>query len=358
MKKTIAVLAGDGIGPEAMTEAMKILELIAMKFGHEFSLQPALIGGAAYEQFGHHFPEETKTICEQSDAILFGSVGGPISEMEQPKWKGCEKNSILGLRKTFNFNANYRPVKMYPELAKISPLRADIIGKGIDILIIRELVGDLYFGEHKTETINGIRKATDVMEYDEQQIRSIAYAAFKAAQLRGKKVTSVDKSNVLDCSKLWKEVVIEVHQEYPDITLEHILVDNCAMQLIRNPRQFDVLLCPNMFGDILSDEAAVIPGSLGLMPSASLSEKGFGLYEPAGGSAPDIAGKNIANPIAQILSAAMLLRHSFALETEAQTIEQAVAKTIAAGHRTADIAGPGTRSISTTEMGQAIRDLL
>jgi len=347
MKLKIAVLPGDGIGPEVMAEALKVLEVIAKKFGHEFQLQHALIGGAAFETHGTHFPEETKKICESSGAILFGSVGGPVDEQNEPKWKNCERNSILAIRKTFQFFANLRPAKIYPELLDICPLKKELVEQGIDILVIRELIGDIYFGEHSTSTNNGKRMARDVMEYDEDQIAAIAHVAFKAAKFRRKKVTSIDKSNVLDCSKLWREVVNEVGRQYSDIQLQHMLVDNAAMQLIKNPAQFDVLLCPNMFGDILSDEAAALPGSLGLMPSASLNAQGFGLYEPAGGSAPDIAGKGIANPIAQILSAAMMLRYSFQLEKEAQAIEKAVGKTLKAGVRTRDLAEKG--SISTVE---------
>ncbi len=347
MKLKIAVLPGDGIGPEVMAEALKVLEVIAKKFGHEFQLQHALIGGAAFETHGTHFPEETKKICESSGAILFGSVGGPVDEQNEPKWKNCERNSILAIRKTFQFFANLRPAKIYPELLDICPLKKELVEQGIDILVIRELIGDIYFGEHSTSTNNGKRMARDVMEYDEDQIAAIAHVAFKAAKFRRKKVTSIDKSNVLDCSKLWREVVNEVGRQYSDIQLQHMLVDNAAMQLIKNPAQFDVLLCPNMFGDILSDEAAALRGSLGLMPSASLNAQGFGLYEPAGGSAPDIAGKGIANPIAQILSAAMMLRYSFQLEKEAQAIEKAVGKTLKAGVRTRDLAEKG--SISTVE---------
>ena len=354
MKKVIAVLPGDGIGPEVMPSALNVLDAIANTFHHEFEYQHSLIGGAAFEQHGCHFPEVSKSICEQADAILFGSVGGPLDRMNEPKWKDCERNSILGLRKTFHFFANFRPVKVYPELSRVSPLKPDIIENGIDILIIRELVGDLYFGDHKMEKVHGIRKATDIMQYDEEQIRAVANSAFKAAQGRRKRVTSVDKSNVLVCSRLWKEVVTEVHEEYPDITLEHVLVDNCAMRLITNPSDFDVLLCPNMFGDILSDEAAVLPGSLGLMPSASFSASGKALYEPAGGSAPDIAGKGVANPIAQILSAALLLRYSFGMEEEALAVEGAVGEALKLGYRTGDIWREGDTRVGTMEMGAAI----
>ncbi len=349
IKKNIAILPGDGIGEEVMAQALRVLAEIEQRFGHTFTKVHALIGGAAWDTYRNHFPEETKKICAASDAILFGSIGGPIAEQHLEKWKGCETNSILALRKAFTFNANFRPARVYPALADICPLRSDIVAKGIDVLVLRELVGDLYFGEHKTGVRNGRRYASDVAEYDEDQIASVARRAFEASRPRRKKVTSIDKANVLDTGKLWREVVKEVAREYPDVTTEHMLVDNCAMQLIRRPSDFDVILCPNMFGDILSDEAAVFPGSLGLTPSASINAQGFGMYEPSGGSAPDIAGKGIANPIAQILSTAMLLRFSFSLHEEAARIEQAVEKALQAGLRTPDIAQPGARVLGTVE---------
>lgn len=323
----IAVLAGDGIGPEIMPEAIKCLKKIGELYGHEWVFKSALVGGAAWEEYGVHFPDETKQVCEESDAILFGSVGGPIHEQQTAKWKDCERNSILAIRQHFRFHANLRPVK--------------------NILCVRELLGDVYFGEHRIECINGIRHACDVMSYDELGIREIAHVAFRAAK---KKVTSVDKANVLACSKLWREVVEEVAKEYA-CQLEHILVDNCAMQLIKNPEAFDVLLMPNMFGDILSDEASMLAGSLGMLPSASLNKDGFGLYEPASGSAPDIAGKGIANPIGQILSAAMMLEYSFQLHAEAKTLQCAVEETIKQGNKTRDLNG----SLNTIEIGNIIR---
>lgn len=356
MKKTIAVLSGDGIGPEVMSEAIKVLLKIAEDFGHEFTFQHALIGGAAWEVHGVHFPEETKKICEGSDAILFGSVGGPIQEQGNAKWKDCERNSILQLRQYFHFQTNLRPSKVYPALADSCVLRPQIIGNGVDILCVRELSGDIYFGEHHIKEIDGVKNAIDVMAYDERTIADIAHAAFQAARHRRKKVTSVDKANVLACSRLWREVVTEVSKEYPDCQLEHLLVDNCAMQLIRCPTVFDVLLMPNMFGDILSDEVSVLAGSLGMLPSASLNKHGFGLYEPSSGSAPDIAGKGIANPIGQILSAAMMLEYSFQMVQESEAIQRAVEKSLEQGFRTADIATPDDRlrPISTTEMGNMI----
>jgi 3-isopropylmalate dehydrogenase len=354
MDKIIAVLPGDGIGDEVMEQALRVLETVSTKFGHKFQLKRGVVGGAAYEKFKSHFPDETKEICKASDAILFGSVGGPVKDMHLEKWKNCEANSILAIRKTFSFQANFRPVKVYPQLAEISPLRKDLIERGVDILFIRELLGDCYFGEHKTATRDGKRYASDVSEYNEEQVAAVAEIAFQAALKRGKKVTSVDKANVLDTSKLWRTVVHEVAKQYPDVEIEDMLVDNCAMQIIRDPSQFDVVVLSNMFGDILSDAAAVLPGSLGLLCSASLNKEGFGLYEPPGGSAQDIAGQGIANPIAQILSVAMMLRFSFGLSQEAQAIEEAVEEALAKGFRTRDIyRGAGTLA-GSKEMTDAI----
>ena len=354
MEKTIAILAGDGIGPEVMTQAQRVLDAIAKQFGHHFTYLPALIGGAAFEVHGTHFPEETLAVCRQADTILFGSVGGSINEQHLPKWQGCEAKSLLSLRKAFQFNTNIRPAKVYPALQAICPLKDRIIANGIDVVIFRELLGDLYFGKHETTTVNGLRQAEDQALYDEQQIRAILHPAFKAAQQRKGKLHSVDKANVLDISKLWRAVANEVEAEYPEVELEHILIDNCAMQLITNPSQFDVIVTSNMFGDILSDAAAVLPGSLGLMPSASLNGQGFGMFEPSGGSAPDIAGQDKANPIAQILSAAMMLRYSFGLEQEATAIEQAVETALAQGARTQDIAHQQDKIIGTEAMAMAI----
>ncbi|HEY9786131.1 MAG TPA: 3-isopropylmalate dehydrogenase [Candidatus Obscuribacterales bacterium] len=338
MKKHIAVLPGDGIGEEVMEQALRILSAVADRFGHQFSTTHGYVGGAGYERFGTHFPDEAKFICQSSDAILFGSVGGPVSEMHLPKWKNCEANSILAMRKHFSFNVNLRPVRVIPGLAHLCPLKADIVGKGVDILFVRELLGDCYFGEHKTvRDEQGIRVATDVSIYSQDQISSTARVAFQAARLRRKKVTSVDKANVLDTSRLWRAVVREVHQDFADVELEEMLVDNCAMQIVRNPSQFDVVLTTNMFGDILSDAAAVLPGSLGLLASASLNKEGLGLYEPPGGSAQDIAGTGTANPVAQILCVALMLRHSFGLADEAAAVERAVEETLTSGYRTRDI---------------------
>lgn len=350
MKKVIAVLPGDGIGEEVCREAIRVLDAVAEKFGHEFGLRPGLIGGAAWEQHNSHFPDETKALCEASDAILFGSVGGPVELASQPKWKDCEKNSILALRQAFSFNANFRPARVYPELVDICPLRPEVAGKGVDLLIIRELLGDVYFGEHRREVRDGKRVAVDVGEYTEDQVASVAHIAFQAAEKRDRSLVSVDKANVLETSRLWREVVDEVATEYPDVKLEHMFVDNAAMQIIRDPSRFDVVVTGNLFGDILSDAAAVLPGSLGLTASASLNGEGFGMYEPQGGSAPDLAGQNVANPLAQILSVSMLLRFSFGLNQEADLIVSAVDRALAEGSRTADIADSKSEVLSTTEM--------
>lgn len=350
----IAVLPGDGIGEEVMTQALRVLQAILDKSGHRLQANKGLIGGAAYEQHEQHFPQETQDLCADSQAILFGSVGGPLTEMHLPKWHDCEKNSILSLRKTFSLNANLRPARVYPQLTAICPLKDALIKDGIDILIVRELIGDIYFGEHKRFIADGKRCASDVAFYDEQQISNVLHTAFQAASKRGKRLTSVDKANVLDTSKLWREIADEVAKEYPEVSIQHMLVDNCAMQLIVNPAQFDVIVTANLFGDILSDAAATLPGSLGLMPSASLSLDGFGLYEPSGGSAPDLAGHNVANPIAQILSAAMMLKFSFGLVDESQAIERAVEKTLVQGFRTKDIFNNGEQLVGTVEMTDKI----
>ena len=355
ISKKIAVLAGDGIGPEVMKEAVQVLTKVSKIYNHEFLFQEGLIGGAAYEHCGTHFPHETLEICKNSDAILYGSVGGPVSEQHLDKWKSCEVNSLLGIRKAFNFNANFRPVRIIPELSDLCPLKDEIVKNGVDLLVIRELLGDIYFGNKRSYEENGQRMALDECSYSEDQIRSIAHVAFKAAEKRRHKVTSIDKANVLYTSKLWREIVKEVHQDYPKIELEHMLVDNAAMQLIKNPSSFDVLLCSNMFGDILSDAAAVLPGSLGLMASASLNSAGFGMFEPPGGSAQDIAGKQIANPIGQILSASLMLKFTFGMINESESIEKAVAETISQGYRTGDmLRNSSKKAISTSEMGSAI----
>lgn len=356
MRKQIAVLSGDGIGPEVMREAIRVVDAVACVGNHKFDYQEALVGGAAWDRYGQHLPDETMAKCDDCDAVLFGSVGGPVSEQHLDKWKSCETQSILALRKHLSLNINLRPVKIYSALKANCVLNPDRISQGVDILCVRELSEGIYFGKHCTEGLHGDRTAMDVMTYHESTIEAIAHVAFQAAMSRNKKLTSVDKANVLDCSKLWREVVTRVGKQYPECELEHQLVDNCAMQLLISPSSFDVLLAPNMFGDILSDEISIFSGSLGMLPSASLNSEGFGLYEPSGGSAPDLAGKNCANPIGQILSAAMMLKYSFALHEEHDAIVKAVENLLDQGFRTGDI---GNENVLTTEeMGKAIADAI
>jgi 3-isopropylmalate dehydrogenase len=354
MKKNIAVLAGDGIGPEVMKQALRVLAQTGKLFGHEFATTTAPVGGEAYEEFGTHLPEETIATCTASDAVLFGSVGGPVTQQHLPKWKNCEATSILALRKHFKFNANLRPIRLYQELEDICPLKSSVIGNGIDILFIRELLGDAYFGKKENGRENGLRTASDLATYNEQQVESVAIMAFEAARRRRKKVTSVDKANVLETSRLWRTVVREVAKRFPDVELDEMLVDNCAMQVVLKPTQFDVVVTSNMFGDILTDEGAALAGSLGMLASASVNEHGFGLYEPPGGSAPDIAGKGVANPIGQILSCALMLRQSFGMYDEAAAIEEAVASTLKAGYRTADVHREGSKLANTEQITDSI----
>lgn len=349
MNTSIAVLPGDGIGPEVMQEALKVLNAIGLRFGHVFEYKHALIGGAAYDVHGVHFPEETLKLCEASDAILFGSVGGPVDQQDNPKWKDSEKNALLGLRKALNLAVNVRPARVYPMLTHLSPLKNEIIDAGIDLVVVRELIGGIYFGEHRTEG----DRAFDVMEYTTDQIERVLTFAFELAQQRSKKLTVVDKANVLDCSRLWRKVAHAMAPQYSDVTMDFMYVDNAVMQIVKKPSVFDVIVTENMFGDILSDAASVLPGSLGLMPSASLGDR-VHLYEPIGGSAPDIAGKGIANPIAQILSAALMLRYSFGLEEEAGVIEKAVQDVLESGDRTGDLVQAGAPALSTQQMGGAI----
>ncbi|GAB6095285.1 3-isopropylmalate dehydrogenase [Desulfatiferula olefinivorans] len=355
----IAVLPGDGIGPEVMAEAVKVLDAAGEKFSFDLSYTFADVGGAAIDNHGQALPPSTLAVCEQSDAILFGSVGGPkwesLPPAEQP-----ERASLLPLRKHFNLYCNLRPAKVFKTLVSACPLRPDIAGDGFDILCIRELTGDIYFGQPKGREGSGpTEKAYDTMVYTRMEIERIARIAFDTARKRRNKVHSVDKANVLTTMVLWRDVVKEVARDYPDVALEHIYVDNASMQLIKNPHQFDVLLCGNMFGDILSDECAMLTGSMGLLASASLNEKKFGLYEPAGGSAPDIAGQGIANPIAQILSGAMMLRHSLDQNEAATAIEDAISRVLDKGIHTADIARDKTKAVNTAQMGDAIvRELI
>jgi 3-isopropylmalate dehydrogenase len=349
----IAVLPGDGIGPEVMEEALKVLDAAQEKFNFQLAYTRADVGGIAIDRHGRALPEGTLRLCEASDAILFGSVGGPRWETLPPAQQP-ERGALLPLRKHFNLFCNLRPAKVFPALAGASPLHPNIVRGGFDILCVRELTGDIYFGQPKGREGSGPdERAFDTMVYTRREIERIARAAFDAARLRSRRVTSVDKANVLTTMVLWREVVIETARDYPDVNLSHIYVDNATMQLVKDPHQFDVLLCGNMFGDIISDECAMITGSMGLLPSASLSQSGFGLYEPAGGSAPDIAGQGIANPIAQILSAAMMLRYSLNLADAADAIESAVARVLEEGLRTPDIAAGG-RTVNTRTMGDAV----
>ncbi|MDF2177467.1 3-isopropylmalate dehydrogenase [Aliiglaciecola sp. CAU 1673] len=333
----IAVLPGDGIGPEVMAEAIKVLGAVAERFSLTFNLSHFDVGGCAIDKHGHALPPETLAGCERADAILFGSIGGPKWD-KLPLEQRPERAALLTLRSHFDLFANLRPARIYPGLEALSPLRADISAAGMDLLVMRELTSGIYFGKPKgIEGEGEEQQAFDTMRYSRREIRRIAKLAFEAARLRNKKVTSVDKANVLACSRLWREVTEEVATDYPDVTLEHIYIDNATMQLIRYPAQFDVLLCSNLFGDILSDECAMLTGSMGLLPSASINEQGFGMYEPAGGSAPDIAGQGIANPIAQILSAAMLLRYSLNQNDAADAIDKAVQQALTQGMLTAEL---------------------
>lgn len=353
----IAVLSGDGIGPEVMAEAIKVLDAVSKKCGFELKYTKKLAGGCAIDACGTPLPEDTVRACEDSDAILFGSVGGPKWDGLPPE-KRPERGALLPLRKHFSLYCNFRPARIYQGLGSLSPLRADIAMKGFDLLCVRELTGGIYFGQPKGREGSGPQeKAYDTEIYHRYEIERIAKIAFEAAMLRRRKVTSVDKSNVLQSSILWREVVTEVSKNYPSVQLNHIYIDNATMQLVKAPSQFDVLLCSNMFGDILSDECAEITGSMGMLPSASLGEGGFGLYEPAGGSAPDIAGKGIANPVAQILSGALMLRYSLKENEAARMIEDAVAKALASGNLTSDLMDSGAsrgKALSTSQMGDAI----
>ena len=353
MELKIGYIPGDGIGPEIIKEAKKVLDAVMKQYGHVAVYKELVLGGASIDAFGIPLTEETIREAKSSDAVLMGSIGGDASTSpwyQLPPSLRPEAG-LLGIRKALNLFANLRPAVLYEELAESCPLKQEIIQDGFDIMIMRELTGGLYFGERKTSVENGIRTAVDTLTYNEEEIRRIAIRAFDIAGKRNKKVTSVDKANVLDSSRLWRSVVDEVAATYPEIRCEHMLVDNCAMQLVRNPGQFDVILTENMFGDILSDEASMVTGSIGMLASASLNDSKFGLYEPSHGSAPDIAGMDIANPIATILSAAMMLRFSFDLDLEAQTIENAVKAVLKAGFRTKDIMSEGKTLVSCSEMG-------
>ena len=360
MEYKIALIPGDGIGPEIVAEAKKVLDRVCEKYSHKFSYTEVLLGGASIDAHGVPLTEEAIAQAKASDAVLMGSIGG---DAKTSPWYKLEPSrrpeaGLLAIRKALNLFANLRPAYLYNELRDACPLRDEIIGDGFDMIIVRELTGGLYFGARKTTEENGVRTAVDTLSYNENEIRRIAIKAFEIARKRRNKVTSVDKANVLDSSRLWRSVVEDVAKDYPDVTLEHMLVDNCAMQLVRDPKQFDVILTENMFGDILSDEASMVTGSIGMLSSASLNETKLGLYEPSHGSAPDIAGQNKANPIATILSAAMMLRYSLDLDKEADAVEAAVQKVLTEGYRTGDIMSDGCKLVGTREMGDLIADAI
>lgn len=356
MNLNIGCIRGDGIGPEIVSQAVKVLDTVAEKYGHTMSYTDILLGGASIDATGKPLTDEAVAKAKASDAVLMGSIGGDTTT--SPWYKLAPElrpeAGLLGIRKALNLFANLRPAVLYDELAGACPLKEEISAKGFDMMIMRELTGGLYFGERKTVLENGIKKAIDTLTYDENEIRRIAVKGFDIARKRKKKVTSVDKANVLDSSRLWREVVNEVAKDYPEVTLEHMLVDNCAMQLVRDPAQFDVILTENMFGDILSDEASMVTGSIGMLASASLNDTKFGLYEPSHGSAPDIAGKDIANPIATILSASMMLRYTFDLDKEADAVDGAVSQVLKDGYRTIDIMSEGKTRVGCSRMGELI----
>ena len=352
MEKKIAVIRGDGIGPEIVAEAIKVLDAVAAKYGHSFTYDEVDMGGVAIDKWGEPLPQAMLDKCLAADSVLLGAVGGP-------KWDGLPgaqrpEKGLLALRAGMGLYSNLRPAKLWPQLAEASPLKPSIVAQGIDFIVVRELIGGVYFGEHKTETIDGQQVATDVMPYSEAEIERIGRIAFETARKRRKKVTSVDKANVLDTSRLWRAVMHRLAAEYPDVEYSDMLVDNTAMQIVKNPAQFDVVVTENMFGDILSDEASMITGSIGMIPSSSLGEGTRGLYEPIHGSAPDIAGQDKANPIGTILSAAMMLKYSFDMDEEAAAIEAAVHKVLDAGKRTGDSMAECCSLVSCSEMGSAI----
>ena len=352
MKKSIAVIRGDGIGPEIVNQALLVLDKIAAKFGHEFTYTDVDMGGCAIDKYGDPLPQHELDKCTASDSVLLGAVGGP-------KWNDVPgpqrpEKGLLRLRAGMGVYSNNRPAKIWPQLSDASPLRPEIVAKGIDFIIVRELIGGIYFGKHETIERDGQKVAIDELTYSEEEIRRIGRIGFETARKRGKRLCSVEKSNVLDSSRLWKKVMHELASEYPDVVLSDMLVDNCAMQIVKDPSQFDVVVTENMFGDILSDEASMITGSIGMIPSSSLGASTCGLYEPIHGSAPDIAGQDIANPIGTILSAAMMLRYSFDLAAEADAIEAAVSRVLDAGYRTGDIFSPGCKKVGCSEMGKLI----
>lgn len=352
MKKNIAIIKGDGIGPEIVDAALVVLDSIAIKFSHEFHYDFVDMGGVAYDRHGTPLPDETVEVCLKSDSVLLGAVGGD-------KWNHLDSNlrpekGLLKLREKMKVYSNNRPAKIWKQLGNASPLKNEIVDKGIDFLIVRELIGGIYFGKHETTSENGKLQAIDYMPYNEDEIRRICHIGFEMARVRNKKLTVVQKSNVLDTSRLWLKVIHEMEKDYSDVDLQEMLVDNCAMQIVRDPSQFDVIVTENMFGDILSDEASMITGSIGMIPSSSLGDSKCGLYEPIHGSAPDIAGKDIANPIGTILSAAMMLKYSFDMEKESDAIDQAVSKYLDEGYRTVDIYEHGMKKIGCKQCGELI----
>ena len=358
MDYNMTVIPGDGIGPEIVREARKVLDQVGKVFGHSFDYTEILMGGCSIDAYGVPLTEEALETARKSDAVLLGAVGGDVGNS---RWYDVAPNlrpeaGLLAIRKGLGLFANIRPAYLYKELAEACPLKKEIIGDGFDMVIMRELTGGLYFGDRYTREVDGVMTAVDTLTYNEKEIRRIAVKAFDIAMKRRKKVTSVDKANVLDSSRLWRKVVEEVAADYPEVELSHMLVDNCAMQLVMNPGQFDVILTENMFGDILSDEASMITGSIGMLSSASMNESKFGLYEPSHGSAPDIAGKDMANPIATILSAAMLLRYSFDMDREADAVEKAVQTVLTEGYRTGDIMSEGCTRVGTCKMGDLIAE--
>jgi len=352
MDYKIAVIPGDGIGPEVIEETVKVLDKIGDNFGHSFEYEYLLAGGCAIDEKGTPLPEETLEACKNSDSILLGAVGGP--KWDIPAAKVRPEQALLGLRGGLNLYCNLRPALLYAPLKDASPLKPSIIGDGIDICVVRELTGGIYFGERGREEVNGIESAYDTERYNVNEVKRIAKIGFETAMKRDKKLTSVDKANILESSRLWRRVVDEMSKDYPEVEINHLYIDNAAMQLVRYPQQFDVIVTSNMFGDILSDEASMITGSIGMLPSASLGDGTIGMYEPIHGSAPDIAGKGIANPLATILSSAMMLRHSFGLEEEAKLIEKSVVEVLEEGYRTGDIMSEGMKLVGTKEIGELV----
>lgn len=352
MDYKIAVIPGDGIGPEVIAETVKVLDKVGEKYNYKMNYEYVLAGGCAIDEKGTPLPEETLEVCKKADSVLLGAVGGP--KWDNPDAKVRPEQALLGLRGGLNLYCNLRPALLYAPLKDASPLKESIIGDGIDICVVRELTGGIYFGERGRDEVNGVKSAYDTERYNVEEVTRIAKIGFETAMKRNKKLTSVDKANILESSRLWRAVVNEMAKDYPEVTVDHLYIDNAAMQLVRDPKQFDVIVTSNMFGDILSDEASMITGSIGMLPSASLGEGTLGMYEPIHGSAPDIAGKGIANPLATILSAAMMLRHSFGLEEAAKTIENAVVSVLEEGYRTGDIMSEGMKLVGTEEIGKLV----